>query len=322
MSHALLRQAAGRPVAILQEKLDEITGLLYRHHHGQQLDATAIAVGINKEKPPLRAHLVDAHSGERMPLAAERDGKTPARYIAVLPLFGTLVQHAGIMTDYSGGTSLSKWARKFQALDADASIGWIVIETHSPGGAIYFVEETANMIHAARERGQTKIIQVANSAAASAAVWIGSQANEVVVTTGGEYGSIGVISQYVDESAWLEQQGVKNTFVRTPPNKARFTGVEPLTEEMLATMTERNEASYKRFVAAVARGRGVSASKVKTDFGGGEMLSAAEAKAAGLVDRVATMQEVLDDLVSAKRKAAAGVRYAAAVNRLKLAETE
>lgn len=322
MSNALLRQATGRPVAILEDKLQEITGLLYRHHHGQGVGKTAIAVAVNKEKPPLRAHLVDSHSGERMALAAERDPKTAARYIAVLPLFGTLVQHSGIITDYSGGTSLTRWSQKFQALEADASIGWIVIETHSPGGSIYFCEETADLVYAARQRGQTQIIQVANSMAASAAVWIGSQANEVVVTKGGEYGSIGVISQYVDHSAWYEAQGIKNTFVRTPAAKARFTGVEPLSEEMLATMTERNEAAYKRFVAAVARGRGVSPAKVKSDFGGGEMMAPAEAKSAGLIDRVATMQEVLDGLVTAKRTSAAGVRRAAALNRLRMAEAE
>ena len=239
---ALLRQATERPLAILPDKLQEITAVLYRHHHGGRLDATTIAVACNRERAPAKAHLVDAHTGQRLAIAAPRDTQTPARYIAVLPLFGTLVQHAGIITDYSGGTSLDRWARKFRDLDADASVGWIVVNTHSPGGSIYYVQETADLIWAARQRGQTEIIQVANSMAASAAVWIGSQCTEVVVTPGGEYGSLGVISQYVDHSAWYEAQGIKNTFVRTPALKARFTGLEPLTEEMLNTMTARNEA--------------------------------------------------------------------------------
>jgi len=310
-------------VAILPEKLDQITGLLYRHYHGQAVDQMSIDVAIEKQEPR-PGMLVDTHSGEQLPLgAADRDTKTQQRYAAVLPLFGSIVQHAGIMTDYSGGVALSAWSRTFQQLDRDASIGWIVIETHSPGGSIYFVEETAAVIHAAREAGHTKIIQVANSMAASAAVWLGSQAGQVVCTTGGEYGSIGVISQYVDHSAWDKEQGIVRTYVRTPDKKARFTGDEPLDEDMLLTMQSRNADAYDRFTKAVARGRGVSVDKVASDFGGGEMMLADEAKKAGLIDRVATLQEVLEDLTQPSRgKAAAGTRFAAAQNRLKLAEVE
>lgn len=316
---ALLSQAFGRPVAILPSKLDAITGLLHRHHHGQQLDSLSVAVAVEKEDPP-PYWLLDTHSGEKLAVDAPRDPKTAARYVAIQPLYGVLTQHAGLMTEYSGGTSLQTWSEEFRRLDADPSIGWIVIDTHSPGGSIYFVEETSDLIYAARQRGQTKIIQVANSMAASAAVWVGSAAGEVVVTPGGEYGSIGVISQYVDMSAWNEKMGVKPTYVRTPANKARFTGDEPLTEEMLATLTSRNEAAYERFVKAMARNRGVTAATVKADFGQGEMLDPGAAKKAGLIDRIATLQDVIDGLVTAKRKAAAGVRWTLAHNRLKLAQ--
>lgn len=320
MTTALYRAAFQRPLAILPDKLDQITQLLHRHHHGQELTPLSVAVAVEKETPePTR--ILDAYSGEPLIAESPKPGK-PAQYLAVLPLSGVLVQHAGLMTDYSGGTSLQSWSEEFRRLDANPAIGWIVIDTHSPGGSIYFVQETADIVYAARQAGRTKIIQVANSMAASAAVWIGTAAGEVVVTPGGEYGSIGVISQYVDHSAWNEKNGVKVTYVRTPENKARFTGDEPLNEEMLATLEKRNVEAYGRFVAAVARNRGVTAAKVKSDFGAGEMMSPSEAKAAGLIDRVATLQEVIDGIVGDKRKAAAGVRWSAARARQQLAEAE
>lgn len=320
MAKALLHQAFQRPLAILPQKLASITGLLYRHHHGQQIDPLSVAVAVEKEeRQPTR--LIAVETGETLVAESPKAGQV-AKYIAVLPMYGVLVQHAGLMTDFSGGTSLQEWSEEFRRLDADPSVGWIVIDTHSPGGSIYFVEETSDLIYRARERGQTKIIQVANSMAASAAVWIGTAAGEVVVTPGGEYGSIGVITQYVDQSAWNEQQGIKVTYVRTPAGKARFTGDEPLTEEMLATLTERNDQAYERFVKAVARNRGVTPATVKSDFGQGEMMSPAEAKKAGLIDRIASLQDVIDGLVSAKKKAAAGVRWAAASRRQQLAEAD
>lgn len=110
----LYGQAFGRPLAILPGKAEAITGLLYRHQHGQQLDQLSVAVAVEKEEGP-QQYLVDVHSGERC--AEPPKGGTPAaRYIAVLPLYGTLVQHAGVMTDYSGGTSLQAWVEDFRRL--------------------------------------------------------------------------------------------------------------------------------------------------------------------------------------------------------------
>ena len=92
-------------------------------------------------------------------------------------------------------------------------------------------------------------------------------------------------------------------------------------DDMLKTMVKRNEEAYDRFVRAVARNRNVSLSKVKDDFGGGEMMSAKEAVAVGLADRVATFR----DVIAEERERIAGGRKRAAQrraneNRLKLAE--
>jgi ClpP class serine protease len=56
------------------------------------------------------------------------------------------------------------------------------------------------------------------------------------------------------------------------------------------------DATYEVFVAQVARGRGVAKSVVKEGFGQGRMYHAHQAAELGLVDRVATMGRVLDEL--------------------------
>ena len=50
---------------------------------------------------------------------------------------------------------------------------------------------------------------------------------------------------------------------------------------------------YEQFVAAVAGGRGASASAVRGGYGEGRVLTASRARSAGLVDRVATVTEVV-----------------------------
>jgi signal peptide peptidase SppA len=256
-------------------------------------------------------------AGERLEIEAAA-GKQRAnnQYVAVVPIFGTITQHAGMMTDFSGGVSTEDLARTIRKLDADSSVGSIVLETASPGGGIYGVEEASDLIYSIRQAGQTRIIQHANSYAASAAVWIGSAAGQVVVTKGGEYGSIGVISQYVDESEFESGQGVKRTIVRTPQRKALFSGVEPMTEEMLEIMVQRNEQAYERFTKAVARNRGTKQAKVKSDFGQGDMMSPEEAKAVGMIDQIATLQEVLDDEVSRLNRSRSSSRARVAAAKL------
>ena len=50
---------------------------------------------------------------------------------------------------------------------------------------------------------------------------------------------------------------------------------------------------YNEFVAAVARNRGVTSSKVRADYGKGRSMGARDAVAAGLADRVASLEDVI-----------------------------
>src|SRR5207247_2106519 len=61
----------------------------------------------------------------------------------------------------------------------------------------------------AAARAVKPITALANGLMASAAYWLGSQADEVVVTPSGEVGSIGVYQLHEDWSQNLAQEGIK-----------------------------------------------------------------------------------------------------------------
>ena len=90
---------------------------------------------------------------ERSPLRELEHDLHSSIAFGVLPLFGTITQHAGLMTDYSGGTSTEAFKRDFNRLVADPEVSAIVIETNSPGGSVYGVEELSKVIYDARESG-------------------------------------------------------------------------------------------------------------------------------------------------------------------------
>jgi ClpP class serine protease len=71
------------------------------------------------------------------------------------------------------------------------------------------------------------------------------------------------------------------------------------------------------FLADVAAGRGVKVSAVKADFGQGRTMMAQEALKAGMVDRVATLEQIIDEL-SGRIKARQSAQRAAELRELQL----
>ncbi len=249
-------------------------------------------------------------------IKAAKDSRRAETYqqvnrVAIIPVMGVLSQRVGAMEESSGGISTEAVGRMLDMAIADKSIGKILLQIDSPGGSVAGMPELAAKIRAARD--QKRVVAVADSTAASGGYWLMSQATESYVTPSGRVGSIGVIAEYVDESLANEQAGFKSTFITAGKFKGENRG-GPLTDEGAAKLQADVNHYYDMFVADVAKGRGVSETAVRSGYGEGRALVATEAKAAGLVDGIATMETVLKRMgvsVSAKSVNA----YAAALEK-------
>lgn len=230
-------------------------------------------------------------SAGEIPEAAVRANPRAAGNIAVIPLIGPIQQREDIWTRYGFAVSADAFARQVQQAVADPSVKAIILDVDSPGGIMSGVPEASDAIF--RARGSKPIVAVSNSLMASAAYWIASSADEVVATPSSYTGSIGAWIMLVDETAAWESMGVKIQMVKAGKYKAIGNPYEPLTDEVVQRFQARVDAGYAMFVNAVARNRGVSAAAVRAGYGEGDVLMAADAKAAGLVDRVATLAETV-----------------------------
>ena len=268
---------------IRPEKMDAMVGFLDAKACGMTLDAATV---------------------ERVAAANRLERKaTISRSVAVLPVVGVVAQRMDMMSEFSGGVSTERLGKEFDALVADADIGAIILEMDSPGGNYAGTPEMANRIMAAR--GSKPIVAVANSMAASAAYWIASACDELVVTPSGEVGSIGVLAVHWDHSAQNEKLGVKPTYVTYGDHKAEFSSDSPLTEAALSELQARVDEAGETFVKAVATQRGVAQKAVRENFGGGRMFGAKEAVARGMADRIDTLEATISRLAGS-RKAAGG----------------
>lgn len=226
--------------------------------------------------------------------AASRPRAAKSGSVALIPVHGVIAQRMNAFSDISGGVSTELLADDIKAAVNDESVKAIVLDIHSPGGSVYGMEELADIIMAARE--QKHITAIANSLAASAGYWIGSQASEFVITPSGEVGSIGVLTGHVDQSKFDAEIGVKYTYISAGKFKTEGNPHEPLSEEAIKAIEASVEPYFQSFTNAVSRGRNVDIGKVLNGFGEGRVLGAKAALAEGMVDRIATLDQVLEKL--------------------------
>lgn len=211
--------------------------------------------------------------------------------IAVIPVIGTIGQRMNMMSEFSGGTSVEKLTKQILSAADDPKVKAIVLDIDSPGGTVGGVPELSKVIFEARQKKH--IIAQSNSLMASAAYWIGSAADEVVVTPSGEVGSIGVFTAHYDVSASHEMAGVKTTLISAGKFKVEGNPFEPLAADARDAIQSDVDKFYEMFVADVARNRGTGVNQVRNGFGQGRTVTAKDALKEGMVDRIATLDETL-----------------------------
>lgn len=279
-AHILLA-VASEIWAIDEFKLDQIVAFLALQADGEKLSAEELQARITKQ--------------------TERDVARQEGGVAVLPLRGVIANRMNLMSDISGGTSSEGFGRMFDAAVADSQVKAIVIDVDSPGGVVSGTDELSTKIFNAR--GRKPIIAHVNATAASAAYWITTGADEMVLNPSAEVGSIGVMGVHDDVSAALEKAGVKRTLMKAGKYKAEMAPFLPISEEAIAHQQGRIEAYHDQFVRAVARNRNVALATVRDSFGQGRMVMAAEAVSLGMADSIATLEETLARFGAASKPA-------------------
>lgn len=229
------------------------------------------------------------------PELASRYGNTRGG-VAVIPLQGMITPKGSLLSMlFGGGGGLMGFRQALREAVSNDDIETIVLNVDSPGGRVDLVPETAADVREAKEI--KPVIAVANTMAASAAYWIASQATELVVSTSGEVGSIGVFLVHEEWSEYDKNLGIGTTIIRAGRYKAEGNPFEPLTEEAKENFQFEVDEIYDMFIDDVAKGRGVAASKVRTGMGEGRMASAQRATGMGMADRVDTLEGVISGLV-------------------------
>lgn len=281
---------AQEPFAMLPDALDGIVAGLRAHDFG---DMTA-------------SEFLAEPSAERLDefYAARAAARPSAGAVAVVPVLGPIVKRDSLFSMMEGGTSTTRLGAQLRQLAADDSVATVLLNVDSPGGTVSGLPELAAEI---RRTAQSKhVIAIANDLAASAAYWIASQADELVATPEALVGSVGVFTRHVDCSGFNEQNGMKPTYIHAGRFKVEGNPDEPLSDDAREHIQSIVDGVYSMFVSDVAKGRSaatgtsITPAQVRADYGEGRVLMAKDAKAAGMIDRIATYAETVARLSGVK----------------------
>ncbi|PIT80169.1 S49 family peptidase [Limnohabitans sp. 15K] len=278
----LVAEFLATPWALMPERLSALVTVISRWTQGAPAsDAAMFQVQTDRVLRDTRRQTSAAISGGG---------------IAVIPIYGVITQRGNMVDDVSGPGMVSTQivTQMLRQAVADDAVSQILLDIDSPGGSVYGVSELGDAILSAR--AQKPVVAIANSLAASAAYWVGSQASEFYVTAGGEVGSIGVWQAHQDYSKAMDEAGVKTTLISAGKFKVEGNPYAPLDEEAQGFMQSRVDDYYAAFTKAVAKGRGVPITQVRDGMGQGRVLGADAALAQNMVDGIASFDQVLSKM--------------------------
>jgi protease-4 len=201
--------------------------------------------------------------------------------IAVSELFGAIGSPA----------RTSEYVRMLRAIEENRRIRALVIDIDSPGGGAGASETIYRAI--SRVAKQKPVVAFISGTGASGAYMAACGATKVVAVPMAIVGSIGVISMRPMLYDLLEKIGVRMEVTKAGRLKDMFSNFREPTPEEREKEQALLDSFYHRFVQLVAEARHIEPDRVR-ELATGEIYTAEQAKASGLIDELGDLDTAID----------------------------
>jgi protease IV len=230
--------------------------------------------------------LVEMFSGQKQ-TAASGKGKQ----IAIVHVTGEIAEGKGRDDLLAGAAAGSDTVIKaIREAAKDDQVAAIVLRIDSPGGSAL----ASDLIWREAERTKKPVVASLSDTAASGGYYIAVAADKIVAAPGTLTGSIGVVGGKIAVGGALERYGVHTDVVSKGKNAGWLSMQTPFTaaerEAFMGTMKD----VYRLFTSKVAAGRKMDPAKLDS-LAEGRVFTGRMAKEAGLVDRLGTLDDAIDE---------------------------
>jgi len=204
---------------------------------------------------------------------------------AIIPIEGPIFPKANLFTEISGATSIEILALEYNKALLDNDVENIIIDIYSPGGNVVGINEFSNMVR----DSEKPVVAYVGGIAASAAYWIASAADKIVIDKTAELGSIGTVMTVFRESDDDEIQIVSSQSPDKRPDAA--------TDEGRTVLQANVDDLAQVFVETIAENRGLDVDHIIS--GRGRLFVGKNAIDFGLADEIGSLESVIAGLSGA-----------------------
>ncbi len=210
--------------------------------------------------------------------------------VAIINIQGVITPKADLFTMIFGGTSLETIGENLKTALEDDEVKSILFNVDSPGGVALGTAETAEIIHQAKTIGQKPIWSYVGRNCCSAAYWLASATEKIIVHRSALLGSIGVVSTIpIQEQAGTD--GYRN--IEIVSSNAKNKRPDPRTQEGLNEIRQELDSIETEFITSISKYRGLPIELIKSDFGQGGVMIGAKVTEVGMADELGTFEETI-----------------------------
>lgn len=263
----------------LAARLDIDEPMVARNYAAKEVDNDFSGIGG-------MVKLLEMFSGSGKKSAKSRDKR-----VAIVHLTGEIREGKGAEGLLGGGSGGSDAVIKaIRQAAEDSSVAAIVLRIDSPGGSAL----ASDLIWREAERTHKPVVASLSDTAASGGYYVAVAADRIVAAPGTLTGSIGVVGGKIAVGEALGKVGVHTDVVSKGRNAGWLSMQAPFTEHEREAFLSTMKDVYRLFTSKVADGRRLDSEKLTT-LAEGRVFTGRMAKELGLVDRLGTLDDAIDE---------------------------
>ena len=221
--------------------------------------------------------------------------RSAAPRILRIRIDGAIAESASPTMGATGGT-VSQVRRELRLAGANKSIKGVLLEINSPGGGVTDSDEIYRLIKKFRAKHKKPVLAYFGDISASGGYYVAAACDKIVCRPTTITGSIGVIMSNYNLEGAFAKLGIKEETIISPntPYKDIMSFSRAMRDDEREILLSIIEEMYERFVAVVDEGRPSLTPEQVRKLANGQIYSAEQAKANGLVDDIVDPDEAFD----------------------------
>lgn len=216
--------------------------------------------------------------------------------VAVVPISGVIMTESSDSLFSGSSLSSRSIANTLREIEADSSIGAVLIDINSPGGSPVGSEEISSAIFDLREANKT-VYCLVNDLAASGGFWVAVACEKIYASKMSTLGSIGVTSAGLSFENLIAEYNI--TYRKQTAGEFKDIGspYRAPTEKEDEIIQNLLDEIHGEFINHIAQSRNMSVEEV-TKYADGSIFLGSKALEIGFIDEIGLYDDVVEDLLN------------------------